>query len=75
MPALEHIQGIPNRIADLKRKLKARSGKAEYKENCTHIKAEIARLESVSASRGALEEFIAEETGAVASDPVESSTL
>lgn len=67
---LEHIHGIPNRIADLKRKLKARTGKAEYKENCEHIKAEIARLESLSANRQALEEFIAEETGAVASGSV-----
>lgn len=69
MPALEHIHGIPNRIADLKRKLKARSGKAEYKENCEHIRREIARLENVSAKREDLEEFLTEEAGAVASDP------
>lgn len=67
---LEHIQGIPARIASLKAKLKARTGKAEYKENCEHIKAEIARLEAVTTNRDALNEFIAEEAGAVASDSV-----
>lgn len=65
---LEKIHGVPNRIAALKAKLKARSGKAEYKENCEHIKAEIARLEALTANREALEEFIAEEAGAVALD-------
>jgi len=78
---LEHINGIPNRIADLKRKLAAREGKAEFKDNVPAIKAEIARLEAATASRKALEEFIAgetvtsEESGAVAladaEDPVQ----
>lgn len=33
------------RIAELKRKLKAREGKSEYADNVKDIKAEIARLE------------------------------
>lgn len=33
------------RIDALKRKLAAREGKAEFKENCDQIRAEIARLE------------------------------
>lgn len=70
---LEHVQGIPARIASLKAKLKAREGKAEYKENCKALRAEIARLESVSMNREALEQFVAEEAGAVASDPVGES--
>lgn len=45
---LEHIHGIPNRIADLKRKLKAREGKGEFNENVPAIKAEIARLEALT---------------------------
>jgi hypothetical protein len=65
---LEHIQGVPARIVDLKRKLKARDGKKEYKENCDALRAEIARLEGISTTREALKEFIAEETAAVASD-------
>jgi len=74
---LEHINGIPNRIADLKRKLAARAGRSEYAGNVEAIQAEIARLEAATASRKALEEFIAgetvmsEESGAVASGPVE----
>ena len=67
---LEHIQGIPARIASLKTKLKARDGKAEYKENCKALRAEIERLERVSANRENLEQFVADEAGAVASDPV-----
>lgn len=34
------------RLASLRKKLKAREGKSEYKENCEHIRAEIARLEN-----------------------------
>lgn len=34
-----------SRVASLKAKLAARQGKAEYKENCEHLKREIARLE------------------------------
>lgn len=45
---LEHIIGIPRRIADLKRKLAAREGKAEFKDNVPAIKAEIARLEAIT---------------------------
>lgn len=37
------------RLASLKTKLKAREGKAEYKENCVHLRAEIARLEKAAA--------------------------
>lgn len=68
---LEHIHGIPRRIESLKAKLKARDGKKEYKENGVAIRAEIARLENVSAKREDLEEFIAEEAGAVASGDAE----
>lgn len=62
---LEKIHGVPQRIAALKAKLRAREGKAEYKENCEALKREIARLENVSASKQALEEFA--ESEAVAS--------
>ena len=34
------------RMASLRKKLKAREGKAEYEENCKHLRAEIARLEN-----------------------------
>jgi hypothetical protein len=34
------------RLASLRKKLKAREGKAEYKENVEHIRAEIARIEN-----------------------------
>lgn len=34
------------RLASLRKKLKAREGKAEYKENCEHIRAEITRIEN-----------------------------
>ena len=44
--ALEHIHGVPQRIADLRGKLAAREGKPEYKENVDALKAEIARLEA-----------------------------
>lgn len=33
------------RLASLRKKLKAREGKGEYKENCEHIRAEITKLE------------------------------
>lgn len=64
---LEKLHGVPQRIADLKRKLAAREGKPEFRENVPAIKAEIARLEAVSASRDDLEEFIADEAGGAAS--------
>lgn len=34
------------RLEQLKRKLKAREGKAEYVRNCEELRAEIARLEA-----------------------------
>lgn len=37
-----------NRLDDLKRKLRARDGKSEYKDNCKAIMAEIARLEGAT---------------------------
>lgn len=46
--ALENIHGIPQRIADLKRKLEARRGKPEFKENVPALEAEIARLEGLT---------------------------
>lgn len=64
---LETIHGIPARITELKAKLKAREGKSEYKKNCEAIRAEIARLEAVTANKSALAEFI-ESEGAVASE-------
>lgn len=67
---LEKIHGIPARIERLKAKLAARTGKMEYAENVEHIRREIARLEALSMNREALEEFVAGEAGAVASDPV-----
>lgn len=63
---LEHIHGVPQRIADLKAKLEAREGKSEYKENCEAIRAEIDRLEAATINRPALEEFL--ESQAVASE-------
>jgi len=45
---LEELHGVPKRIADLKRKLAAREGKKEFKENCAAIRAEIARLEALT---------------------------
>lgn len=65
---LEKIHGVPQRIASLKAKLKAREGKAEYKENCEALKREITRLESVSANREALEEFARDEAVASGDD-------
>lgn len=58
---LEHIHGVPQRIANLKAKLKARDGKKEFAKNCEDIRAEIARLEAVSANKEALAEFVASE--------------
>lgn len=57
---LEKLHGIPQRIAALKAKLKAREGRAEYKENVPALKAEIARLEALSLNRDALEQFVSE---------------
>lgn len=34
------------RLASLRKKLKAREGKAEYKENCKDIRRKIVKLES-----------------------------
>ncbi len=34
------------RLASLRKKLKAREGKSEYKDNCDDIRKEIARLEN-----------------------------
>lgn len=45
--AIEHVIGLETRIADLKRKLAARSGRAEYVENCEALKVEITRLEAL----------------------------
>lgn len=39
------MTGDDTRLASLKRKLKAREGKAEYGKNCEEIRKEIARLE------------------------------
>lgn len=39
------------RIDDLKRKLAARDGKAEYAKNCEELRVEIARLEAASDKR------------------------
>ncbi len=58
---LEKIHGVPARIARLKAKLKARDGKAEYKENCAAIRAEIARLEAVTQTKAELQEFLGDE--------------
>lgn len=33
-------------LASLRAKLRAREGKAEYKENCVQLRAEIAKLEN-----------------------------
>ncbi len=41
------------RIGDLKRKLKARQGRKEYRESILLIEAEIARLEAIVAGRKA----------------------
>ena len=49
---LEKLQGVPQRIADLKRKLAARDGKKEFKENCVAIRAEIERLEQITREPG-----------------------
>lgn len=35
------------RLADLKRKLRARQGQSAYRENCIAIEAEIKRLEEL----------------------------
>lgn len=37
------------RLASLRKKLKAREGKAEYVKNCEVLRAEIARLEKAAA--------------------------
>ena len=40
-----------DRLADLRRKLAAREGKSEYKDNVKAIRAEIERLEREAASQ------------------------
>lgn len=43
---IEQIHGVGERLIQLREKLAAREGKAEYKENCEAIQAEIDRLEA-----------------------------
>lgn len=45
----EELSGIGQRIILLRAKLKAREGQKAYAENVKHIKAEIARLEGITA--------------------------
>lgn len=45
MQHLDNIPGIEERISVLKRRLQARDGKKEFKENCAAIRAEIDNLE------------------------------
>lgn len=71
---LEKIHGIPQRIATLKAKLRARDGRAEYKENVPALKAEIARLEALSLNRDALEQFVNDEAGAAVASTDQSGT-
>lgn len=47
---IEHIIGGEARLEALKRKLAAREGKAEFKENVVALKAEIERLEALASS-------------------------
>lgn len=69
---IELINGVPQRIAQLQAKLKARKGKKEFKENCIAIQAEIDRLEAATKSRAELAEFL-ESEGAVASEDTAGS--
>lgn len=46
---IDKIQATGTRLTELRAKLAAREGKAEYKKNCEEIKAEIARLETATA--------------------------
>jgi uncharacterized small protein (DUF1192 family) len=48
---LERIHGIPARLEKLRAMLKAREGKAEFKENVPAIRDEIARLEAVTLAK------------------------
>lgn len=50
----EELSGIGQRIILLRAKLKAREGQKAYAENVKHIKAEIARLEGITAKPAAL---------------------
>lgn len=45
----EELSGIGQRLILLRAKLKAREGQKAYKENVKQIKAEIARLEGITA--------------------------
>lgn len=45
---LDELHSIPRRIAALKAKLAAREGRAEFKQNCVEIRAEIERLEAAT---------------------------
>ena len=44
----EKLTGNGARLISLRQKLAAREGKPEYKENCEHLRTEIARLESAT---------------------------
>lgn len=45
----EELSGIGQRLLELRAKIKAREGHKSYAENVKHIKAEIARLEGITA--------------------------
>lgn len=45
----EQLNGIGQRLLELRTKLRAREGEKSYAENVKHIKAEIARLEGITA--------------------------
>ena len=45
---MANLLPIPDRITDLKRKLKARRGNAQFNENTKALEAEIARLEALN---------------------------
>lgn len=45
---LDELHSIPIRITVLKAKLAARKGRAEFKQNCVEIRAEIERLEAAT---------------------------
>ena len=48
MTTNENASQNGKRLISLRQKLAAREGKAEYKENCEHLRAEIARLEAAT---------------------------
>jgi NAD(P)H-hydrate repair Nnr-like enzyme with NAD(P)H-hydrate dehydratase domain len=57
---LERIHGIPARLEKLRAMLKAREGKAEFKENVPAIRDEIARLEAVTLAKAERREIAAD---------------